>query len=356
MRIITIVCWLITAIVLIGLAIWFLTGSIFGIRSDWDSGLSIGGWETLTGPYEVAGVYTPGTEGINSLNIDWVAGDVTVKPYDGDNFQITEYAQRELQGNEKLYIYTSGGTLTVRYRESSTNLRMPQKKLEVLVPQALNENFNKFSADTVSGAVMIDRISADTLTINTMSGAIKIGNSNSQTLDIDTTSGSITVELIETGKVSMDSMSGSIRMSGATARTLTCATTSGSVDVAGAFDSVKFNSTSGRLSLENSASGSTIGADSTSGALDLSGSFNTVYTNTMSGSISVTSTIVPGQLNVDTTSGSITITIPDEGEVTVDHDSTSGGFSSAIPVKMQKQGAQFKISSMSGSTRILKLG
>jgi len=100
MRTITIVCWIVAAMALAGLAIWFLTGTVFGLRSDrlngsnwgsrWSFGLNIGGIDALSGPFEEAGSYTAGTAGVKSINIDWVAGDITVNPYDGGNIKITE--------------------------------------------------------------------------------------------------------------------------------------------------------------------------------------------------------------------------------------------------------------------------
>ena len=360
MRIVTIVCWIISAIVLVGLAVWFLNGSVFGVwpggwNSNWFSVINIGGWEVLSGPYKAVGEYSYGVTSVDSLNIDWISGEVTVKPYDGNDIRITEFAQRDLRENERLYVSTLSGTLTVKYIERSNSFKMPQKKLEVLIPRALSENLKKLTADNVSGAVIIENAGADALSTSTMSGSINISNSTAQTLYVDSTSGSLTVVDVRADSMELNSMSGSIRISESTAKTLDCNTTSGSVNVSGVFDSVKQSSMSGRLSLENFASVSTVKADTTSGSLDLSGSFNSVNADSMSGSITITSTIIPGALTADTTSGSITVKVPNDGAITVDHSSVSGRFSSDIPVVMQKSGAQFKLSSMSGSTRIIEL-
>jgi len=360
MRIVTIICWIVTAVVLVGLAVWFLTGTVFGIGSgewntNWFSGFNIRDWERLSGPYHEVGAYSHGVSGVDSLNIDWIAGDVTVKPYDGSDLKITEFAQRELRENERLYISTSGGTLTIKYNELRGKSRIPQKKLEVLVPRALCENLNKLKADTVSGAIVIEDAGADTLVTDTMSGSISISNCTVRTLDMDSTSGSLTIVSVRADSMNLDSMSGAIRISESTAKTLDCDTVSGSISVSGTFDSVIQNSMSGRLTLDNFASVSTVKADSTSGSLELSGSFDRVDTDSVSGSITIRSTIVPGALKADTTSGRITITIPNEGAVTVDHSSITGGFSSDVPVVMQKGGAQFKLSTISGSIRIMEL-
>jgi DUF4097 and DUF4098 domain-containing protein YvlB len=89
--------------------------------------------------------------------------------------------------------------------------------------------------------------------------------------------------------------------------------------------------------------------------MEISGAFESVKTESISGSISVRSLSVPDTLEADTTSGSITISVPNEGSITVHSSSMSGRFSSDIPVVMQSQNAQFVFSSISGSVKILEL-
>ena len=346
MRIVTVICWGIAAAALIGLAFWFLTGTIFGIRTqrmgsggwrlNWQQGLNFGGWGTLTGPFEEAGSHTAAVEGINSIDIDWISGGVRLMPYDGDVIKITEFAQRSLSGNERMHITASGGALQIRFTESSFTNRVPQKRLEVLVPQALSQSLGTLSAGNISGSVHIDGFDATTLRAKTTSGAIEISNSASRTL-------------------SANSISGSVNLSAAQAGELAVGTTSGSITVAGSFDSAALESVSGRISLANPAPDSALDVKSTSGSLDVTGAFGRVDASTLSGSINIKSTIVPSSCKVRSTSGSLTITVPNEGPIPVYHSSTSGRFSSAVPVTMQGRGAQFELSTLSGSTRILAL-
>ena len=361
MRIVTIACWAIAAIALAGLAVWFLTGSVFGIGSESRSfglfsgfsGLSIGGWERLTGPYKPVGVYTQVDAGIDSLYIDWIAGDVTVKPYDGNEFQITEFAQRELRENEQLIISASNGTLKIQFRENGRVLLMPEKRLEVLVPRALSESFKSFTTDNTSGGVFIDRINAGVLKADTISGRISITSCRSETLDLSSTSGSVTVASVTTNYMSINNISGSIRVTESVAKTLDCDTTTGSHNISGSFDNARLNSISGRISLENGIGISTVTAESGSGSIDLSGAFSVVNTESISGSIKIKSDVVPDSLKVDTTSGGITVTVPDEGPITVNHSMISGRFSSDIAIIVKDGDARFSFSSISGSIRII---
>jgi len=364
MRIITMICWIVSAFVLVGVAVWFLTGTMFGIRSEkWDnegwglkmlSNINIGGWEILTGPYESAGTYTQEAAGIDSLKIDWISGEVTVKPYDGDDFKITEFAQRTLGANEKLRISVSGGMLTIKFIESGRVLRMPQKKLEVLVPRSLSENLNELNVDNTSGGVIVESITAETIRANSMSGGIQIDNTDSTVLDVDSTSGSLTLKSAYARDMKLNSMSGGVRVSGSTAKNLNCDTVSGRINVSGVFDSSKLSSMSGGITFDNASPESTLNANSTSGSLELSGSFIKVDAESMSGSVTIKSSIVPGFVAANTTSGRITVAIPDEGEISVYHSTVSGRFSSDIPIRVQGRGAQFELSSMSGSIKIIR--
>ena len=379
MKVVTVVCWLITASVLAGLVLWFLTGTVFGVKfanlgPDWSFGFNIGNIEALTGPYKTAGTYEVSTEGINSLNIDWVAGNVTVRPYEGAEIKIIEYAQRDLSDNETLRYSTSGGKLTIRFRESGLTGKMPQKKLEVFIPRALCEDLHDFTIDSASGGIDVEsivataikvdstsgsisavNITARTFSANSTSGSISLNNIQADNLKADCTSGSITVTSAKAVDMEIDSMSGRIRVSDSSAGKITVDTTSGSVNVSGAFDDAKLNSISGRIAIDNSAENSILDANTTSGSLDLTGAFDRVDADSISGSIEIRSSIIPSSVKVDSTSGSITIAVPNTGSISVHHSSTSGRFSSDIPVVMQGRGAQFDLSTISGSARIIAI-
>ena len=385
MRIVTVLCWIIVAAVLLGLAGWFLTGTLIGVRSDrfdvnWPLGSdsNFGAFESLSGPYEPDGVYTRGIEGINAIKIDWVAGSITVKPHDGDEILITEFAQRALGSEEKLQMSTSGGTLNIKYRERSASLRsisMPQKRLEVLVPRAFGESLAKLSVDTVSGNVYIGDVGPDIVKIdstsgditltnisslgldsNSLSGSISLSNVTADAIGLESTSGSITVVTSNAGEIEIDSLSGGVRVSDSSASLFDAETTSGNLTVSGAFNSARLESLSGRISLDNSAESSVVDAETTSGNMDLSGSFSKVSVESLSGDISVNSRILPASLKSDMTSGNLTVAVPNESAVSVYHSSTSGKFSSDIPILIQGRGAQFEFSSLSGNVKIVARG
>jgi DUF4097 and DUF4098 domain-containing protein YvlB len=382
MRVVTVICWGVVAAVLLGLAVWFLTGTVFGIGGGLNRGLNIrpgfniGGFESLSGPFQPVGTQNAPAAGLNSISIDWVSGEVTVAPHDGAEIVVTELAQRELRDNERFHITNSGGTLSIRFREQGVTVgNMPQKRLEVLVPTELSGNMNTLSVSSVSGAVSISGFDATVMRVGTTSGSIRVSDAvaralqakstsgsvsvvsvSSDDIKAGSTSGSVTLTSVQAAGIDIDSISGSIRVSDSSARLIDGSSTSGSIDVSGAFDRADLGSLSGRVSLENAALGAIVKASSTSGSVTLTGAFESVEADSLSGSISIRSSMVPSSLKSDTTSGSTTITVPDEGAVTVFHSSTSGRFSSDIPVIMQGRGAQFELKSLSGSIRIHAMG
>ena len=318
-RIVTIICWIVTALALAGLVIWFLFGSAFGAWSDGMGNWSIGfgGTENLTGPYESQGAYSADATGLHSVRIRWVSGEVTVIPHDGNEIQITEFAQRELRDSERLRMSTSGGTLTIRFTEQRSIGRMPQKRLEVLVPRDLIKSLNMLDIDTVSGGVNIKDSGAARININSISGAVDLANMNSQFIDISTTSGDLTAASVRADKLDASSVSGSMQISDAIIATLDVSATSGRTTATGEFDRI-----------------------------DVS---------TVSGDITVTSATVPNRVNISAVSGGTDIYIPNQGEITVSHTAVSGRFTSDLPVIIQSNAA-YSFSSVSGNTRIHALG
>ena len=314
-RVITIICWAVSALVLIGLLIWFLTGTVFGTwGSNWFSGINIGNIENLSGSFSSQSTYKADPSNIHTIDINWVAGEVTVIPHDGDEILVTESAQRDLRENERFRTSTDGGTLTVRFRErGSTPRNMPRKNLEVLVPHSLSEDLTRLNINTTSGSVKTDNFNATTVKISSVSASVNISGFVSQGIDINTTSGAVTASSIRAGRLDISSVSGAANISDSLVTTLDVSTTSGRTNATGEFDRV-----------------------------DVS---------TVSGSTTIRSTSAPSRLSVSSVSGATDIYIPDTGVITVSHSAVSGRFSSEVPVTMQS-GAAYSFSSVSGNTSI----
>lgn len=315
-RIVTIVCWIVSALALVGLLIWLIAGTVFGGLFG-NIGLNFGGSERLSGPFELDRTYTVQVGEIDTIRIDWVSGDVAVRPHGGSDIIINEYAQRELRDNERLSYSVSGSTLEINFLERGLSFRrMPNKMLEVLVPYDLADSLNLLSASTVSARVNITDISANTLRGNTVSGAFyAIGDFNSASID----------------------------------------TVSGNIELSGEINDAALDTVSGRVTMNSTAIGARVDIGTVSGRMDLNGDFISVRISTTSGNADIVSTAVPSTLNASGVSGDVNLTIPAGDSISVRHSAVSGSFSSEVPVTMENRGADFDISSVSGSTRIREL-
>jgi len=322
LRVITVICWSVSALVLIGLLVWFLTGSVFGIGglnfNNWFSGINIGNLQSLTGPFENQGSHIEDTTNLHSVSINWVAGEITVIPYDGNEVRVTEFAQRELRDNERMQVTTDGGTLNIRFRAGvSFAGNMPRKNLEVLVPRELSEEMTRLSISTTSGSINVNSFEATTVRVSSVSASIDVSNIISNDVNISTTSGKITTTSVRAGKLDTSSVSGDTSISESHITTLDASTTSGKTNASGEFQRVDVSSVSGSTTIKN--------------------------------------TTVPDRINISSVSGSIDVYIPNNGDIAVSHSAVSGRFSSEVPVIMQN-GAPFSFSSVSGNTNIHVLG
>jgi len=323
-KILTILCWIVSALALIVLAVWFLTSSIFGgwlgsLSDNFSFGINFGNIQGLTGPFDNRYSEAVDTANLHSIRIDWVAGEITVIPHDGSDIQITESAQRGLRDSERMRISTDGGTLSVRFRErSGVGRSMPRKNLEVLVPRELSEDMRNLSINTTSGSIYTHDFNVTSFNISTVSASAEVSGIVSNIIDISTTSGAITATSVRAGRLNASSVSGAVNLSEAYVATIDVSTTSGRTTAQGEFERVNVSTVSGRTTIR--------------------------------------SAIVPEAMDISSVSGSMDIYIPNHGEIAVSHSAISGRFSSAIPVIMHGRTAAYSFSSVSGNTNIHVLG
>ena len=184
-KLVTIICWIAVAAILIGLAIWLLTGNLFGFRTGFQlqgPSFNIGSLRRLTGPFNEVGAYEAVGGEIDSIEVNWVAGTVTIEPYDGEVVKVTEYAQRSLEEDEKFVCGVSGGTLGIKYCTPGLNTINITKRLEVLIPEALADKLDVLDVDATSAEVTISDLSVNTFNIKETSGDTEISNINAQNI------------------------------------------------------------------------------------------------------------------------------------------------------------------------------
>lgn len=226
--------------------------------------------------------YTAGaaelSEIVEYIEIDWLAGNVTVVPHSSDTVSFSEESLMTLADDTQLHYWLNGTTLRIKFCGSGRwALDGLEKNLTVRVPEYLK--LKNLRVSSISAGICLNTIQAESAAINTTSGDIQL----------------------------MD-----------------CAVT----------ELAEVNMVSGRLEAEFAQPLDEFQGRSTSGALQISApSITRFKAGTVSGSVSLSAQSAPEWLDIDTTSGNIDLSLPKDASFTLDYDSTSGELSSDLPCR-----------------------
>jgi len=310
MKIATIVCWIVTAAAMVGLAIYFITRGVFSF-----GGFNSGNTETLSGSYDEDGSYSVPVDQISNITIDWITGEIEVNVYDGNDIKITEYAQRELKDEEVLHQFIKNDTLEIRYTEKNQFYNLPSKKLVVNIPLALAKEL---------GDVKFESISAD----------IYIQNIQASLVQVSTTSGKTTMGEVIASQINYSSISGSAILTNVTA------------------DTINHNASSGELSVIDGKIQSVL-ASTISGPINITGSLISLLdADTTSGTVTLESSVLTERINANTISADVIIKIPKADTIAVEYDTISGNLDSNVPITSGQGNPAISVSTTSGNLRI----
>ena len=295
--------------------------------------------------YANADKYTAGNTTVKgtveNLDIDWTSGEVNIEYHSGDGIIISETSKKTISEDDKLRWWLDGTTLRIRYAKSGFRISFNlEKQLTVSLPEGTVLK----SADigSTSGDLKIPYLAADEIRLGSTSGNISAITLTGK-LTASSTSGDVDVrQTADIDIVDLDSTSGSISCELVNVNTLTANSTSGSVRaaVSGKAGTVKLGSTSGNVYPEIASAGKVESSSS-------SGSVN--------GSVAAFT-----ELKVGSTSGDVTLALPAEPGFTMKAGTTSGSFSSELPLTKSGDSytcgdgsARCEISTTSGNIRIL---
>ena len=227
------------------------------------------------------------SSGIDTLNVDWVAGQIDLTYDDIDVIKIEETGKIN-NDDEKLRYAVNGNKLNIWYCKSGISTAITSlggKALKVTVPN--NIEFENITVDTVSAPLYFSDIEAGSFDFDGVSGGIE-GNNLKAAKDID-----------------IDTVSGEVKLSG-------------KCDA----ENIFFDTTSGNFEVKNLAVNEKFNMDSVSGSIkaNLMNSFD---------------------MELNSTSGSMNITIPKDGSFKVNLDSVSGDVE--LDMKAQIKGETYII-------------
>lgn len=242
---------------------------------------------------------------VDSLDISWQAGPVTVGASPDGNIHITERSARELEESDLMDVDVDSGELKIRWDDqwfrrffnfSFSWFGQQEKELEVLLPQ------------TVAGAL-------GEVSIGNASGDLSVSGCVAEKLKVSTVSGKLTLSACTAEEAGAESVSGDIAVSGVSA--------SGKLTV---------NTVSGGMELSEISAGE-LSIDTVSGGARLSGTAGELTVNTVSGDVSASLRSAPETVDMDSVSGGLRLELPAGSGFTAEHDSVSGDFECAFPAE-----------------------
>ena len=225
------------------------------------------------GLYDVPYTYEEEAKTLRAVHVDWIDGPVSVKFYNGSTIQVVETAKKELAEDEKLYLEISGGELSVRWNSAWVHigfLREEAKKLEILIPQAFEENLETVEIETVSGNVMVDGLELTEAKFESVSGELFLSNITAEEFRAATTSGDIHCEAVSgTENFEAESISGDMELAGVKGGETVLDSTSGAITLTGTAAELKCSTVSGNAALDLTNWPEALRFDSVSGSAEI---------------------------------------------------------------------------------------
>ena len=167
--------------------------------------------------YDNADKYIPGdreiTEKIENIDIDYVAGNVTVMGDKTTTVTVKETSETEIDDKLKAHTWVDGSTLHVKYCAADKGLSIKdlEKSLEITVPADVK--LSDLSIDDSAGDVSVD-CSAENYYIDASAGDITIvQHGESDKMEIDDSAGDVEVTAESIGKLNADLSAGSLKLS-----------------------------------------------------------------------------------------------------------------------------------------------
>lgn len=244
------------------------------------------------------------SETVEHIEIDWLAGNVTVASHSSDTVSFSEESLAALTEDTQLHYWLDGTTLHMKFcRSGKWRLDGLEKDLTVLVPEDLP--LTSLTVKSMSADIYLDALQAESASIGTSSGNVELTDCVvTDIVQVDTTSGWMDMSLVEP------------------LETFSWGTTSGTLQIT-------------VPKVKNFSAGS------------------------VSGAVSLSVEEEPETLNIKTTSGSIDLALPEDASFTLDYGSTSGALSSDLPHRTENGQylfgdgkAEYQIGTVSGDVRI----
>lgn len=254
--------------------------------------------DSVTLRYNDSARYTAGNaelhETIAELDIDWLAGSVTIGTHAGADISVVEIADDKLNNTTRLHWWLDGDTLRIRFgAEGRFTMRSADKHLTVLLPEG-----------TALASLLVDTESAD----------LRISGIEAKNMQLNAATGDITV-MGDANQMLISAGSGNILVNGS-AELLLLNATAGEVSVIGSADHLQANTTSGEI------------------YANLTNIAQQVVMTSASGSITFIADDAPLTMNLNCSSGSVYLLLLPSANFTATLNAAPGGIHFSLPAQI----------------------
>lgn len=195
-------------------------------KTSWAAPIVVGG----SGEYLEEHRTVADAQAVTHLEIEWVAGSITIQ--EGDTDQILLSESGKFDTDEAMVYHQKGNRLTIEYQEQDVYIGIystPEKDLTITVPR--NWEGTSISIDSASARLNMNGITVREVELDGASGGAVFSDCAMEALDVDTASGDInfsgTLHTLE-----YDSASGHLQaVFHNTPRSIDMDTASGDVDI-----------------------------------------------------------------------------------------------------------------------------
>lgn len=149
-----------------------------------------------------------GVKSITEIDIEWVAGDVTVKVTDSDKLRVFETGASN--DDDKMRYRVNNGSLDIKWRAKGRFNSNLKKSVTIEIPEALMGKL-KFDADLVSAEIKAEGLQFTELSVDTVSGNATFTDCSAEKILIESVSGDVDLAECTVDEISIESVSGDIR-------------------------------------------------------------------------------------------------------------------------------------------------
>lgn len=291
------------AIVTCGLAALLLTFVLMvGLRSEGFGAGESGAAHTHLNSQEL----DPEELDLDSLEIRWLTGPVTVGASPDGKIHVTERSNKALDEGSKMDVSVKSGKLSVRWDGQwfrqwfNVNLGWfghLDKELEVLLPPGLAGDLSELEVGNTSGSLRVSGYSAEEMDISTVSGALELAACRAET------------------KLSVESVSGDVTLTGTVCE-----------------EDVDISTVSGAIEVDG-GSGREVHIKTVSGGCQYAGTAHQLRMSTVSGELLAALNSSPEEAELASVSGGLRLNLPEGSGFTVNFSSVSGEFTTDFPVE-----------------------